>query len=230
MGTETKPNAETRAPEDLMEKAWEVARTIAAIDKQLLSSQAVEAIAAIAAAERAEGATRENELRRKLMHYRAEAECLRNQIALKAMGTTPDTENSATAGAHAQTPSLPLEDRVEVWVRSRIGAAHMHPRERAIRLLEEAAELAQAEGVTWDQAVRQIQHVYARPAGKPSQEAGGVAVCLLGWCAANRTTFEAVATAEVRRIERKPLAEIRGSVARKADADLVTCVPEAMEP
>lgn len=57
-----------------------------------------------------------------------------------------------------------LESRVADWVRTRIGETHMHPRERAMRLLEEAAELAQAEGVTSEQANQQIAYVFSRSA------------------------------------------------------------------
>jgi len=126
-----------------------------------------------------------------------------------------------------EMPSGFLERRVAEWIRTRIGADHIAPQERAIRLLEEAVELAQAEGIPFDPVMRQIFHVYGRPAGQPQQEAGGVAVTLLGWCAAYETTFREVALREIERIEAKPVEEIRGSLARKADADLVVCVPSA---
>lgn len=116
------------------------------------------------------------------------------------------------------------ESRVAHWVTTRIGAAHMHRKERVMRLAEEVFELAQSEGVALSQLCRQLEHVFARPAGTPNQEAGGVAVCLLGWCAAVGTTFDQVADAELARIEAKRTDEIRGSVARKQDADLVNAV------
>lgn len=122
-------------------------------------------------------------------------------------------------------PAAPLELRVADWVRTRIGPEHMHSKERAMRLLEEAVELAQAEGISSDQCRSQVGHVYRRPAGEPRQEAAGVAVCLLGWCAATGTRFEDIALQEIERIEAKPLEQIRGSLVRKADADLVTCTP-----
>lgn len=121
---------------------------------------------------------------------------------------------------------MTLEGRVAEWVHTRIGPEHMHPRERAMRLLEEAVELAQAEGITPDQARAQMAHVYQRAAGEPAQEAAGVAVCLLGWCAATGHRLDALALAEIERIEAKPIEQIRGSLARKADADLVVAVPE----
>ncbi len=45
----------------------------------------------------------------------------------------------------ARYPNFGYEARVANWVETRIGTQHMHPRERAMRLLEEAVELAQAE-------------------------------------------------------------------------------------
>lgn len=117
-----------------------------------------------------------------------------------------------------------LEDRVAYWVRTRIGDAHMAPKERAMRLLEEAVELVQAEGITQEMVLKQVDHVYARPPGDPRQEAAGVAICLLAWCAAHNTRFDSLAYQELDRIENKPLAHIRGSLARKEDADLVTVV------
>lgn len=133
--------------------------------------------------------------------------------------------NPTEDGGRTGDPSLNLESRVAAWVRTRIGPEHMNRRERAMRLLEEAAELAQAEGVTSEQASKQMEHVFRRPAGDPAQEAGGVAVCLLAWCAATGNTLHDIATREVERIEAKPVEEIRGSVARKQDADLVRCEP-----
>lgn len=118
------------------------------------------------------------------------------------------------------------ESRVASWIRSRIGDASLNRRERAMRLLEEASELAQAEGITAELAVKQLQHVYNRPAGDPRQEAAGVAVTLLGWCAAAGTKLANLAEEELTRIESKPIEQIRGSLARKQDADLVTCAEE----
>lgn len=118
-----------------------------------------------------------------------------------------------------------LQERVAAWVRTRIGEAHMHHRERAMRLFEEAVELVQAEGIRIDQAEAQLYHVYGRPAGDPAQEAAGTIVGILGWCAATGNYPIDLARAEVERIEAKPLDQIRGSLARKFDADLVTVVP-----
>ncbi len=149
---------------------------------------------------------------------RADNERMKDVLQLAREASNQDLELS-------RTTSIPyyLESRVATWIRSRIGADHMHAKERAMRLLEEAIELAQSEGITQGQVNRQAAHVYARPTGEASQEAGGVAVCLLGWCAAAGHRMLDVALTEIERIEAKPIEQIRGSLARKADDDLVTC-------
>ena|SRR5579864_8361452 len=121
---------------------------------------------------------------------------------------------------------MTLEERVEYWIVTRIGAENAHRRERAMRLLEEAVELAQAEGVTEEMVNRQTRHVFSRPAGDPAQEAAGVGVCLAGWCAASGHSVVSLTLRELERIEAKPVEQIRGSLARKQDADIVTAVPE----
>jgi hypothetical protein len=125
---------------------------------------------------------------------------------------------------------IPLEQRVGDWIKTRIGPEHMHPQERALRALEEAMELAQAEGVSLDQVNRQAEHVFSRPPGDPEQEVGGVGVCLLGWCAARGIPLITLIIREVERIEAKPLESIRGSLARKMVADLVTLFPPPAVP
>lgn len=119
-----------------------------------------------------------------------------------------------------------LQNRVEDWIKTRIGQSHMQPRERAMRLLEEAIELAQSEGITEDMVRDQAEHVFARPTGASEHEAAAVAICLLGWCAATKNHLLSMIFSEILRIENKPLDQIRGSLARKADAGLVTAVEE----
>lgn len=108
------------------------------------------------------------------------------------------------------------------WIVSRIGRDALQRKERAMRMLEETFELAQAEGITLEQCKRQMEYVYSREPGNPYQEAGGVAVCLLGWCAAWGTSIPQVARKEIDRIKSKSLEDIRGSLKRKGDKDLIT--------
>lgn len=146
-------------------------------------------------------------------------------------GTIPADVAAAMEATFPGAPAaaINLEERVAEWIRTRIGEANSHRRERAMRCLEEAVELAQAEGIGIDLVRKQVDHVFARPPGEPEQEVAGVAVCLLAWCAATGVRLFDLAEREVGRIERKPVDQIRGSVARKADADLVLCVPEGSD-
>ena len=107
------------------------------------------------------------------------------------------------------------QTRVKEWIASRLGPEHMTPRERALRVLEEALELAQSEGVIMPDAFRLLQHVFGRPAGDPQQEAGAVGVCLMGWCAARGLDHKAVVEQEIERIEARTISEVRESVERK---------------
>lgn len=69
------------------------------------------------------------------------------------------------------------------WGTRCFGADHMQDRiVRAARFIEEAAELAQAVGLTKEHAIRAIDHVYSRDPGQPWQEAGGSAVTLMALC------------------------------------------------
>lgn len=56
--------------------------------------------------------------------------------------------------------------------------------QRGLRLLEEAAEAAQACGVASDQAGRVVDVVFSRPVGEIAQELGGVGVTTLALAAA----------------------------------------------
>lgn len=92
--------------------------------------------------------------------------------------------------------------------------------ERAARVLEEAAELAQAEGVDLAHADRVLVRVYGRPAGDPRQEGAGVAVTLLAWAAVAEVDLEGVTRAEVDRIEALPVEQLRRKHAEKVSAGI----------
>lgn len=114
-----------------------------------------------------------------------------------------------------------LQQRVTIWVRRCFGTeCLMDRRERGARVLEEAAELAQALGCPKDQVIRTIDHVYSRPVGDPAQEIGGVATTLLAACSALEEDFEILAEREVSRIESKDPEYFRERNAAKADAGI----------
>lgn len=70
------------------------------------------------------------------------------------------------------------------WAIRCFGCAQMDdPRTRALRLLEEAMELAQAQDIELVTAIKVLYHVYSRPKGEPAQELGGIlmAAYMYGW-------------------------------------------------
>lgn len=115
-----------------------------------------------------------------------------------------------------------LQVRVIHWTLSRFGAENLLDRkERAARLLEEALELAQAEGVDTDAAGRIYLRVYSRPAGGPVQEAAAVGLCLLAWASsAGRTATELLGliTHVMSELEAIPVEESRAKHAAKVAA------------
>lgn len=116
-----------------------------------------------------------------------------------------------------------IEGAVGEWVATRLGPQHTTSKERAMRLLEESIELAQAEGIEMELALKQLMHVYSRPAGNPMEEAAGAAICLYGWCEANGVRVSDLASKELERIESLPDEKIQSSLKRKAEAGLLTC-------
>ena len=68
------------------------------------------------------------------------------------------------------------------WEVREFGDIAREPTERALRLLEEATEAAQAMGVSRQQAEAIIERCYSRPAGAPAVELGQVGLSLLAAC------------------------------------------------
>lgn len=68
-----------------------------------------------------------------------------------------------------------LQDGLAEWLTHALGEETlMDPKARAMRVLEEAVELAQALGIPREKAVEQLHHTYDRPVGDPAQEIAGV--------------------------------------------------------
>lgn len=125
----------------------------------------------------------------------------------------------APSRAAAAEVMLALSTRVASWLLTRFGLGVLASRqERAARVLEEAAELAQAEGLDLAQADRILVRVFSRPIGDPSQEAAGVMVTMLAWAHVATVDLLAVAEAEVQRIEGLPIEHFRRKHAEKAAA------------
>lgn len=111
------------------------------------------------------------------------------------------------------------QDAVFAWVCRCFGkGVSTDSRERVARLLEEAIELAQAEGFPRALAAALLDHVYARPAGDPAQEVGGVGITLLAYCAARGFSAENCEANEFDRIMSLPADHFRARQNAKADA------------
>lgn len=72
-------------------------------------------------------------------------------------------------------------------------------RERTHRFLEEALELAQANGCTRNDAISLIDYVFGRPQGVPEQEVGGVMVTLASLCSASNINMDEAGNRELER-------------------------------
>jgi hypothetical protein len=88
-------------------------------------------------------------------------------------------------------------------------AVVMDRRERVTRILEEAIELAQAEGLGRDLVARLTERVYAKPSGDPRQELGGLGVCVLVYAEAAGVSADAIEAAEIEAITAREPAYFR---------------------
>ena len=105
------------------------------------------------------------------------------------------------------------------WVARCFGTEDDGP-ERAKRVLEEAMELAQAEGLDEAFAVKLLDRVYARPPGEPYQEAGGLGMTLLAYCAAKGFDADGAERDELARVLGMPTEHFTARGQAKADAGL----------
>ena len=87
------------------------------------------------------------------------------------------------------------------WVESTFGRSSLtNLEERVTRVLEEAVELAQSEGLSEEKAKDLVQYVYSRPKGDPAQEAAGVSICVLAYCWAKGFSAEVLEEVELERV------------------------------
>lgn len=92
------------------------------------------------------------------------------------------------------------------WAVRAFGARHVNTSSvRALRLVEEAIELAQAEHVSKEMIDRCTEVVYSRPAGHHHQELGGVIMTAAIYAEQKGYKLEDVLTAELNRVLSKPL-------------------------
>lgn len=90
--------------------------------------------------------------------------------------------------------------RVEKWLEACFPPSVRSDRgERTHRFLEEALELAQANGCTRDDALALVDYVFGRPPGQPAQEVGGVMVTLASVCSASDINMDEAGDRELDR-------------------------------
>lgn len=115
--------------------------------------------------------------------------------------------------------NLTPQGRIMRWLRECFGDEVASNRaERAARVLEEACELAQAEGVGVAQVGAICHRVYGRPVGVPEREGAGVMVAMLGWAGASWCDLDLLVEGEVARIESIGVEEWRRRHQAKAAA------------
>ncbi|AMB48322.1 hypothetical protein [Methylobacterium sp. AMS5] len=91
---------------------------------------------------------------------------------------------------------------------------------RVERVLEEAIELAQAEGYPLGRIERLAAKVYARPPGDPAQEVGGIGIAILAYCGAAELSADECEATEVARVLSKPIEHFRERHQHKIDEGL----------
>ena len=100
-----------------------------------------------------------------------------------------------------------FQENVGRWMIATFGAAvagdHV---ERGHRFVEEAIELAQANGVTKEDVLRLVDYVYSRPVGELRQEIGAVLITLAALCNAHGLFMEGPAGEEIERVWRNSAA------------------------
>jgi len=113
----------------------------------------------------------------------------------------------------------PFQSRVEEWLTACFPPeVRADVPERTHRFLEEALELAQANGCSREEAVALVDYVFNRPTGDPVLEVGGVMVTLAALCGATSISMAEAGERELRRnweridtIRRKQASKPRGS-------------------
>lgn len=92
------------------------------------------------------------------------------------------------------------------WAERAFGMSHVtNPKIRALRLLEEAIELAQAESIPRHMIDHCTDIVYGRPVGTAAQEIGGVLMTTAVYCSCRNMDMELVLSYELDRVLSKPL-------------------------
>lgn len=97
---------------------------------------------------------------------------------------------------------MSFQSRVGNWVNETFGTeVASDKKERIIRFLEEATELAQSIGMPKDVVSKIVDYVYSRPVGEIEQEIGGVCVTLAALANAFEISLIKTQEKELERVE-----------------------------
>lgn len=122
------------------------------------------------------------------------------------------------------------QQKAAAWVASTFGTpALMSLHERCCRVVEEAIELAQAEGVEQHVIDMISARVFKRPPGNPWQELGGVGHCLLTYSAAKGVSADTAEEDEVNRVYDLPAERFRQKQQEKTALGISTPIDYSKE-
>jgi hypothetical protein len=114
-----------------------------------------------------------------------------------------------------------LPERLEKLITATFSVKNMHdPWERSMRVVEEALEFAQANGLTETIVVMLLRRVYSRPEGSKLNEAAGLGVTLLAWCRCHGVVLDDLLLTEMSRIAGMDREKFRAKQREKARAGL----------
>lgn len=139
------------------------------------------------------------------------AESVGNSVRRLMTPFTIARESFEAGATWAESRTTSFQSRVNAWMLTCFGAevAADLP-ERNHRFLEEALELAQANGCTKSEAAQLVLYVYGRPAGEPAQEVGGVLLTLASLCTSGHIDMMGAGKAELDRCStNKMIAKLR---------------------
>jgi NTP pyrophosphatase (non-canonical NTP hydrolase) len=117
------------------------------------------------------------------------------------------------------------QSAVLAWAVRSFGPVAKNRDERAARLVEEAAEIAQVEGVPLEVVCRIAGRVYSRPPGELGQEIGGLGITLLALAENAGIDCHAEVRREFRRVLSKPPAWWKHKHAEKVAAGTADLSP-----
>jgi len=121
----------------------------------------------------------------------------------------------------ARLSRITRQRRVNDWAVDAFGIQQaINPKQRALRLLEEAVEAYQAVGGDKVLAHLTVDVMFDRPAGDPAQELGGVGVTLLALGASLGLSADLEESREIARVLSKPLSHWTARNAAKNAAGL----------